>query len=242
MRADYDSHESLKDAFKGQDAVISLVGGMAIGDQNKLIDAAIAAGAKRFLPSEYGCNTADKRTHEIVPFFKAKSDTLEYLKSKEKEISWTAVATGPFFDWIGFVGLDAASKSATIFDDGKTVFSTTKLAQIGVAVANALKNADSTKNQWVYISGFQTTQNEILAAAEKVTGTQWSVKHATVKGIIEDGRAKIQKGDLSGILPLLQGVTFSSEQLGDFSPLGLWNEKLGIPKESLEEALKAIIA
>ena len=59
IRANYDSAKSLKAAFQGQDAVISLVGGTALGDQNKLIDAAIAAGVKRFLPSEYGSDTTN---------------------------------------------------------------------------------------------------------------------------------------------------------------------------------------
>jgi putative NADH-flavin reductase len=245
IRADYESHDSLKEALQGQDAVLSLVGGMALGDQNKLIDAAIAAGVKRFLPSEYGSNTLDKRGHAIVPAFEAKFGTVTYLQSKEKEISWTSIVTGPFLDWglrIGFFGLDGSSKTATIFDDGEAVFSTTNLHQIGVATVNALRNADLTKNQYVYISGFQTTQKEILATAEKVTGTKWTVKNASVKDHIEEGRAKLQAGDFSGILNLLQGATFDREQLGDFSSAGLWNEKLGVPKESFEETVKAAFA
>ncbi len=218
---------------------------MALGDQNKLIDAAIAAGVKRFLPSEFGSNTLDKRGHAIVPAFEAKFGTVTYLQSKEKEISWTSIVTGPFLDWglrIGFFGLDGSSKTATIFDDGEAVFSTTNLHQIGVATVNALRNADLTKNQYVYISGFQTTQKEILATAEKVTGTKWTVKNASVKDHIEEGRAKLQAGDFSGILNLLQGATFDREQLGDFSSAGLWNEKLGVPKESFEETVKAAFA
>ena len=35
-----------------------------------------------------------------VPFFEGKKKYLEYLKSKEGFISWTALFTGPFFDWV----------------------------------------------------------------------------------------------------------------------------------------------
>jgi len=244
IRADYDSHDSLKEAFQGQDAVLSLVGGMALGDQNKLIDAAIAAGVKRFLPSEYGSNVYDERAREIVPVFEPKFETIKYLKTKEKEISWTGIATGPFFDWglrVAFLGFDGKSRTATLFDDGEAVFSSTNLNQIGIATVNALKNSDLTKNQYVYISGFQTTQKEMLAAAEKVTGTKWTVNKVNVKEHIEQGRAKLQSGDHSGIMYLIQGATFGKEQqLGDFSSLGLWNEKLGVPKEGLEETVKAV--
>lgn len=245
IRADYDSQDSLKEAFQGQDAVVSLVGGMALGDQNKLIDAAIAAGVKRFIPSEYGSNTPDKRTRDVVPVFEAKFGTVNYLKSKESEISWTSLVTGPFFDWglrVGFLGFDGPSNTVTIFDDGEATFSATNLHQIGVATVKALEHADLTKNQYVYISGVQTTQNQILAAAEKASGTKWTVKKVSAKDHIEEGRAKLQKGDFSGIANLIQGVTFAKEQqLGDLSSLGLWNDKLGVPKEGLEETVKATL-
>lgn len=92
--------DSLAAAFKGQDAVLSLVGGMALGDQNKLIDASIAAGVKRFIPSEFGSDTQNEQLLKLVPVFNAKKSTVDYLKSKEDVISWTGVITGAFFDWV----------------------------------------------------------------------------------------------------------------------------------------------
>ena len=86
--------------MKDQDAVISIVGGVALGDQQKFIDAAIAAGVKRFLPSEFGSNTQDPRVNAIVPIFAAKTSAVEYLKSKESEITWSSLVTGAFFDWV----------------------------------------------------------------------------------------------------------------------------------------------
>lgn len=246
IHANYDSSDSLKAAFQGQDAVVSLVGGMALGDQNKLIDAAIAAGVKRFIPSEYGSNTADKRVRDVVPVFEAKYGTVNYLKSKESQISWTSIVCGPFFDWglkVGFLAFDGASKTATIFDGGNTTFSANTLHQVAVATVKSLERADLTKNQYVYISGFQTTQNQILAAAEKATGTKWTVKNVSAKEYIDEGNAKLQKGDFSGIANLILGVTYrKDESLADLSPLGLWNDKLGVPKEDFEAVVKASLA
>ncbi|KAL1605406.1 hypothetical protein SLS60_004955 [Paraconiothyrium brasiliense] len=97
VRANFDSFDSLKAAFQGQDAVVSLVASEALAAQIKLIDAAIAAGVERYIPSEFGSNTADPLTLEAVPLFKGKIDIQEYLKSKESEISRTIIVTGPFF-------------------------------------------------------------------------------------------------------------------------------------------------
>jgi uncharacterized protein YbjT (DUF2867 family) len=242
VRANYDSIDSLKKAFEGQDVVISLVAGAVLGDQNKLIDAAIAAGVKRFLPSEFGSNTEDPRTRAIVPVFEAKLGTVNYLKSKESEISWTSIVNGPFFDWglkVGFLGFNAADKAATLYDNGAATFSTTNLHTIGLAVVKALENAEATKNQYVYISGFQTSQKQILEAAEKITGQKWTVTNASSKATIEEGRAKLAKGDFSGIGNLIVGATFGpDEQLGDLKPAGLWNEKLGLEEIDFETSVR----
>lgn len=96
-----------------------------------------------------------------------------------------------------------------------------------------------TKNQYVYVRSFTTTQNEVLAAAEKASGEKWTVNHIDAKKHIEEGNQKIAKHDYSGVVNLLQGITYSDElNLGDFSYAGLWNEKLGLPKEDLEEEVK----
>ncbi|CAE7025188.1 hypothetical protein CFE70_003572 [Pyrenophora teres f. teres 0-1] len=244
IKADYNSTDSLKDAFKGQDAVVSLVGGMGLGDQNKLIDAAIAAGVKRFIPSEYGSDTLDARTCAIVPVFEAKLAAVNYLKSKEKEISWTSIVTGPFLDWglkTGFLGFDAASKTATLYDNGEATVSNTTLHKIAVATVKVLEKEDLTKNQYVYISEVQTSQKEILATIEKVTGAKWTVNNVSTKDLIAEGRDKLQKGDFSGLVPLILGATYGKEEeLGNFAAKGLWNEKLGVPSESLEEIVKKI--
>ncbi|KAF1852136.1 isoflavone reductase family protein [Cucurbitaria berberidis CBS 394.84] len=246
INADYDSASSLRDAFQGQDAVISLVGSGALGDQNKLIDASIAAGVKRFIPSEFGSNVPNKRAREIVPIFAAKYETVNYLKSKESEISWTSVITGPFFDWglkTGFLGFNASNKSVEIYDEGKAVFSTTNLHQIGLTLIKALEKADASKNQYVYVSSFQTTQQEVLAVAEKITGSKWTVTKVDATQYLKEGRERFAKGDYSSIPILLRGITFSvEEKLGDFSSEGLWNDKLGLPKESLEDTIKDVLS
>lgn len=97
------SDEDLVTAFKDQDVVISTVGLAGFGEQKKLVDAAIRAGVKRFLPSEYSANTEDPVVAHMMPLvFGEKKELLEYLRSKESEgLSWTGLAVGLLFDWVG---------------------------------------------------------------------------------------------------------------------------------------------
>lgn len=52
-KGDY-SLEWLTEALKGQDAVVLTIGSAVIPEQQTVIDAAINAGVKRILPSEFG--------------------------------------------------------------------------------------------------------------------------------------------------------------------------------------------
>lgn len=98
LKTDY-SHESLVSVLKGQDAVVSAIAGHAILDQKKIVDAAIAAGVKRFIPSEFGCDTSNPVGLKRVPVFGHKAQVREYLQSKQDQIEWTTIYTGPFLDW-----------------------------------------------------------------------------------------------------------------------------------------------
>lgn len=96
---DYPGPELLE-AFKGQDAVISLVPTASAAQQKPFIDAAINAGVKRFVPSDFGTDSSNDKAVEVLPsFFKGKRDIEEYLRTKEdKGLTWTAFVTGIFFE------------------------------------------------------------------------------------------------------------------------------------------------
>lgn len=97
LKTDY-THGSLVKALKGQDAVVSAIAGAALLEQIKIVDAAIEAGVKRFIPSEYGTDTDNKHSHTRVPLFVLKYQVAEHLKKNQDKIEWTVFATGPFID------------------------------------------------------------------------------------------------------------------------------------------------
>lgn len=96
---DYPDDEVLS-AFKGQDAVISTMATASLGQQTRLIDLAIKAGVKRFIPSEFGSDTRHPNAMAILPqYFGGKNATVDYLIEKEKDgLTWSSFVTGPFFE------------------------------------------------------------------------------------------------------------------------------------------------
>uniref|UniRef100_A0A0D2XL38 NmrA-like domain-containing protein n=1 Tax=Fusarium oxysporum (strain Fo5176) TaxID=660025 RepID=A0A0D2XL38_FUSOF len=245
IRADYSDINELKSAMEGQDVVISMVAVFATGGQQNLVDAAIAAGVKRFLPSEFGPPSRDEKFTALHPALPPKVATVDYLRSKESQISWSALIPGAFFDWamsIGLFGFDIKSKSVTLIDGGTAVFTATILPTIAKATLAMLEHADATKNQYVYISSFHISQKDILDVVEKVDGQKWTVKHITSEDLIAQGNQRIAEGDLMGATDLVGGAALGKQALGDSRPWGLWDEKLGLEKDDLEQAVKEVLS
>ncbi|PSN75609.1 NAD(P)-binding protein [Corynespora cassiicola Philippines] len=245
VKSDY-SALSLRSAFAGQDAVVSLVGHDNLVIQKDFIDAAIAAGVKRFVPSEFGHNTSDERVLSLAPILKGKRQIIEYLQSKEATISWTALIVGQFFDWglkSGFLGFDLKERRAMLWDGGETPFALTTLPTIAKALVRSLEEEGfaKTKNQYIFVYSFVTTQRELLAKLEQLSGTQWLITEdvnveTRVKGVHE----QLSRGDYSHVHDLLRAVSYGKRAgLGAFE--AYWNDALGLDKEYLDRSLASVI-
>ncbi|KAL2878915.1 hypothetical protein SGCOL_005883 [Colletotrichum sp. CLE4] len=246
IKTDY-SEDSLVKILAGQDAVVSMLPIMALGEQQKIAEAAIKAGVKRFIPSEYGSDSASDEVIAAVPFFQPKKSHLGWLADKEDLISWTAVITGPFFDWglkLGMTGFDFVTKTATLVDGGNTRFTTSNTAQIGRAIVAVLNHPDETKNQLVFTESFTTTQLEVLASLEKLTGENWNRVEVSSQVIREDGFMKLGKGEiLEGGAAVIMALVLGEGGLEDHTHVkgGIWNDRLGLKAESIDETVQAVL-
>jgi len=241
---------TLHEAFLGQDGVVSAIGGSGILDQIKLIDAAVKAGVKRFIPSEYGVNTLDEKVQELVFFYKQKIVVIDHLKkasANNPDFTWTGLATGPFFDWglkSGFLGFDTAEHTATIYDSGDVAIGYTNLDAIALAVQRIFERPAETADKYLYIASVTASQNQLLASLEKATGKSWTVTKASSEEAGKIGAEKLAKGDFSGIKPLLSRLLYGGDPIADFrkQPGGLANDLLGLPKEDVDETVKDTLA
>jgi saccharopine dehydrogenase-like NADP-dependent oxidoreductase len=93
--------ESLTKALKDQNAVIYAAPSQPLTQQESVVDAAVAAGVKWFIPSEFGHDCTDERVVEKLPPLKGKISIVKRLKEAESQgLSWTGVLTGLIFDWV----------------------------------------------------------------------------------------------------------------------------------------------
>ena len=130
-----------------------------------------------------------------------------------------------------------------ILGDGDHAFSTSNLSQVGNAVVAVLLKPEETANQFIYVDSFTATQKEILAELEKATGEKWKVTTKTVENAMTEGQEQFTKGEISGLILLLQVVTLSEGYGSDFRKDGLLaNKKLDLPNQDLVSTVAALVA
>jgi hypothetical protein len=102
-KVDTSSPDALTEALKGQDAVVSTVGTLAVSTRKTFIDATVSAHVKLFIPSEFGYNTREARGTKVGGLLKAKIKIIDYLielSQKHDGFTWTGLSTGTLFDWV----------------------------------------------------------------------------------------------------------------------------------------------
>lgn len=239
--------DELVAAFKDQDAIVNMAPITEVATHKTIIDAAIEAGVKRIILSEFGTNVPELQTTEpLAPIYKGKVEIRKFLESKEGQgLTWTGLVVGAFLDWgleDGFLGFDLKSKTATISDSGTTPTNFTLLATTGLATVAILDKPAETANRYVFINSFRTTQNEILSALQTVTHQKWNVKHTTCEEESKIGNEKLEKGDWSGIGQVIMGASYSGGKYDFAEGRELDNELLGLPmNEDLETTVERIV-
>lgn len=227
---DYDSIDSLSSALKGQDAIISTLASPALSKQLLLIEAAIKAGVKRFIPSEFGSNTLSHKARQLPVY----ADKIKVQDALQKEayagrLSYTIVVNGPFLDWglkVGFIG-NIKNKKIDLFDGGDRIFSTTSLPSIGKATAAVLQHLDETKNRAVYIHDTAITLKQLVAISKKAVGEDgWTTNNVSVDDMYNNAWAELKK-------PQPNPTVF----VYGFLKAGIWGEGYGAHYQKNDNAL-----
>ncbi|EHK19419.1 uncharacterized protein TRIVIDRAFT_46658 [Trichoderma virens Gv29-8] len=217
---DFTSTNSLTSALQNQDAVVSTVGIAGLEGQKILIDAAIAAGVQRFIPSDFGvCTTSPKVLG--FPFYSTLATVRQYLadKAATSTLSYTVVAPGSFLEYLLMAPsvVDFKNHSVALIDDGNNRFSTTTLANVGTAIAGIFNNPEKTRNRVVYVSEAILTQRQVLDIAKEIKSKiTWTISNIKSSDVLREGLDAVASGDnsLQAVGKILLGTAFGGEEYG----------------------------
>jgi len=248
VEVDFDSTQSLVSVLQGVEVLISCLATLAIGSQNPLIDGAVAAGVKRFIPAEFGMDSQNPLCLKL-PVCAPKVATQEFLQEKVKStqaFSYTGIANGLFLDWglkMGFI-VNPATHTAVLYNGGDIPFSTTNLDDVARAILGIIKNQDSTANRILYIHSAVTTQNKLIQHAKDTDGQEWKTNLMDTEMIRQESYAELEKVKGGNIQMAMDGfcvcAMWTPGYGGDFSN-HLDNELVGVGYLS-EDEVKAVVA
>lgn len=242
--------QALTDVMKGHDVALITLGGLEALERNTkaIVDAAIAAGVRRVIPSEFGVDTTRIPEKQKVAYA-TKLNIHDYLDEKvaEGSIEYTLICTGLFFDWglqTGFFGIDIHKKKASIFSGGNNKFDSTTLDGISRGVAAVLLEPSAFKNKAVRIHDFFVTQNEILSVLEEETGSKYEVEEVDADELLRQGFEAIERGEFNeaSVYKVVKGSLYGTGE----SP-ARWGEEdestlLGLPKKDLREEVRKVLS
>ncbi|KAL4802504.1 hypothetical protein BDV18DRAFT_154203 [Aspergillus unguis] len=234
---DYTSPTSLEDALRGNEIIISTLSATAIALQKPIIDAAIAVGAKRFIPAEYGAMTTDPRGKDL-PFHTPALEIREYLQEREQrgEIEYTVLGVGLFAHFLFGMPLavDFAGRSARLYDGGAHPISVSRVETVAKAVVASLERWEETKNRIVRVHDAVLTQRQVLGFAKKWFPGEWTETDVDASKEVQDLLAQIdQRFDPSLLYILFAAALFSGKYGAAYTEVD--NELLGIEGLSEQE-------
>lgn len=244
---DYNSLPSLESALDGQDALVCALAYDAINIQRNLIDAAVNAGVRRIIPSEYG---NDIRIPHIatIPIYQPKLAIHKYLDQKvavTSSFSYTMIESSSFLAAgyaLNFL-VDVDHRKCNIKDGGDVPFSAATMEDIAQAAISILVNLNETANRPVKIKSVDTTQNDILAIAQRAEpAAEWDITYAMTEDLEKEARESWETGDHSE--PVVEKFIWRAFLTGGGYFKETDNKLLGIrglDKAGLEELVKAAV-
>ncbi|GAW15457.1 hypothetical protein ANO14919_048660 [Xylariales sp. No.14919] len=235
--------EELVAAFEGQDVIVNCITTLSVKDQYRMIDAAIATGAKRYVASEYGLNNMNPKAQGLNSLFATKGEIQGYLRAKaaEGQIEWMSISCGIWIKWgmaANFTGMHVREQRFVFWDDGTGYFSCTTEENTAAGLLQALKMPEETKNMNVFLSDFATTQQQLLEAIERIQGVRYKTESINSENFIEEKKEAERQGDESATFALIETGFVTGNYGGHLEKEGvIMNEKLGLPKRTLDEVV-----
>lgn len=248
---EYDDPVTIVEALKGQQVLIITVSVEGVNVSEKLVDAAAEAGVEWIIPNEWSIDNTNTSLGEAIMLGPPQLAMRKYIESKG--LKWIAISCSFWYEFSlagteARYGFDFPNKKLTFYGDGTTEISTTTWPQVGRAVASLLSLpvegqspcVSDWKNDAVIIDSFTISQRDMFDSVLRVMGDEapdWTVTYEDPKERYARGQKMLAEGNMMGFGVAMYVAGFFEENTADHSDKVV-NDKLGLPKESLDEATK----
>ncbi|KAJ1725100.1 hypothetical protein LPJ53_000663 [Coemansia erecta] len=206
---DYSDESSISEAFRNQDVVISFLAFGGEVHQIAAVKAAIKAGVKWFIPSEFGVDL-EHPANKRLPLFAQKLEVRKLLEG-QSEMAYTYILTGLFADQflIPFRKWDVEAGTVVVPGNGKAKNSYTARKDVAVYTLAILRRPDQFKNTSARLASYTLSYNEWIEAVDRVSGKKFETTFEPVE--LMEGRVQKSSGDFSfSVIADLLAITIAN--------------------------------
>lgn len=261
IAVDYNDESTIVAALKGQQLLVITLSVLApLDTHSKIVQAAAKAGVPHIMPNIFDMDNSNETLVKESPLVADPKSMLAEIEAAG--CSWTSVICSFWYEyslimgpiWLGF---DFANKKLTLFDNGTTKVNVTTWEQCARAIAALVSlkelpedanDKSATVSMWrnkpLVISSFLVSQKDMFESWKRVSGdkdSDWTIEKEPSKERYEKGMEAMKSAQdpLSARMGAAMATfvrMFYPNGGGDYeSTRGLDNEKLGLPKEDLDE-------
>lgn len=237
-----DNHYGLSKACEGADCIVSALSGLGevvIGVQKKLLDAAVAAGVPRFIPSDYSLDFT-----KLVP---GKNRNLDLRRSfhvylDQAPIRATSIFNGAFMDLVtGDMPLILYKMNRVLYWGNPSVPFDLTLTD-NVADYTAFAALDENTPRVLHIAGERINARVVREIVSTLSGKNYKLFRpgsiSTLNNLI--GIAKFMAPASKDLYPAWQGMQYMRDMMeGRAADISLDNERYPVKWTSLQEYLAA---
>ncbi|KAK4119680.1 NAD(P)-binding protein [Parathielavia appendiculata] len=248
---DYSSRQSLVAALTRVDAVVSAIGTKFVDDQKTIIDAAVEAGVKFFIPSEFGLANTHPLLRRDFSIFDDKNRIQAHLESylQQGKIDYALTFVGLWLDWgiQGFI-LDVNNKKVGLWDGGERPISMTTMASIGKAVLGILEGKVAAGKREVRVKDINLSQKRLYELAAEVVGKDgWEVKTVDTARAKTVASEKLSQGTatLDNIYAFVYRASTAEEYGQPWKPDEDDSERLGLvtwTEDDVKNLIRNVVA
>ncbi|KAJ7142408.1 hypothetical protein C8R44DRAFT_692260 [Mycena epipterygia] len=229
-------------SYEGFEVVVSLAGNAAMKLQPGMIEAAIAGGARHFIPSEFGADIAQNGIWKNR-YFRDKVVTRDHLRARAKDtpgFRYTLILSGAVAEYTvsEFNGVDVEKHVARTYGYPEARLHVTAMPDVVKFIVGAILlpfDDPSQPMRELRVSGDCLTWGALMALLEELQGVKYDIKYLDPSLAAEKQEAARAAGDSEG--ELLWSATATMANGYALLPEPSDNEKFDFKRETAKETL-----
>ncbi|KAK7885281.1 hypothetical protein LTR67_010459 [Exophiala xenobiotica] len=248
---DISEESTLVRCLRGHDVLVStLNSAVALELEPKLVAAAIQAGVKHFMPSEYTLDVTHPAARALgkgnmLGGRASWADKLATIASSG-QITYTTLVTGGFLDWgikSGMLGFDLAQRAAVLYDGGQHKVTACTVSFVAEAILTALRMPDEkTANKRLHVAEVEYTGEELLRTIELASGDKWTATQLSTESAKENGmKLQAQNNLRAAYLNFARALNFDGCGAADLRSGLEFGREVDLQRRSLSDIVRSVI-